>query len=283
MRSIIPPHPKARNRLLRWCLCLVGFVVIFARRTQATFCRNGTVDDRLRLIARNKHDRISYVKTNNNNNNNNDKNSQPEDLKAIYQRTFTNGRSGETGVVESDQVPEYFLALDDPAVEQELEYRTQHGRWSDRVLLEKLYFSLLFGKSGFPDDSNPKSRKDQPDQTLTCDEKLLKEDGWDIYNRKDDFCNWTGITCKDQKIKEIDLHLFELKGTLMNDLQYLSDLEYLDLRGTKKKEITLLDTFMSRNKNCTKLNNNRSLSFFLWLSVRQQTQRNHSHDIGEDE
>jgi hypothetical protein len=116
-----------------------------------------------------------------------------------------------------------------------------------RVLLEKLYFSLLFGKSGFPDDSNPKSRK-EPDQTLKCDEKLQKEPGWDIYNRTDDFCNWTGITCKEQTIKQIDLHLFELKGTLMDDLHYFSDLEYLDLRGTKKKEILPFDREMSRNK-----------------------------------
>lgn len=240
MKYILPPHPKARNRLLRWCLCLVGLVVFFAQRTQATFCRNGTIDESLQfLIARNKHDRISYVKTttatdnNHNDHNKNNKKSVPEELKAIYQRT-NHGRSGETGVIEIDHVPEYFIALDDSAVEEELEYRTLHGRWSDRVILEKLYFTLLFGKSGFPDSGNGKRRKEQ-EPKMTCDEKLQKEHGWDIYNRRDDFCNWTGITCLQQKVTEIDLHLYELKGTLMEDLHHLSDLEYLDLRGTERE------------------------------------------------
>ena len=48
--------------------------------------------------------------------------------------------------------PRYFWGLTEQEVLQEVHYHIIHGRWSDRVLLEKLYFGLLYGLSGLPDD-----------------------------------------------------------------------------------------------------------------------------------
>ena len=137
--------------------------------------------------------------------------------------------------VKINRVPQYFTDLSDQVVETEVEYWLEHGRWSDRVILEKLYFGLIFGASGFPDHYY------SPNGVMTAiDEDADERDeisplehagGWDIFVRSDNYCEWPGLTCHNNKITEIRLDDFQLKGTLADDIYYLSDLEYLDVMG----------------------------------------------------
>jgi hypothetical protein len=130
-------------------------------------------------------------------------------------------RSG--SVYEYEDGPRYFLLLEDEVVEQEVEYRMQNRRWSDRVLLEKLYFCALFGTSGLPKPS------DAPKEV----QKLESAEGWEILDRDSDYCTWEGVSCDDDdgKITQIRLGNFELGGTIPEALGYLETLVNLDLRG----------------------------------------------------
>lgn len=151
-------------------------------------------------------------------------------------------QQGET-VTVLDDVPQYFSDLNDEAVEAEVEYRVKFDRWSDRVILEKLYFNLMWGKSGFPDhyyDSNgeiengnkvDESNIDSTESSTPTIPKLETADGWDIFDRTEDHCTWTGITCDGQKVTEIRLDNYDLPGKITDDIQYLSDLEHLDVKG----------------------------------------------------
>jgi hypothetical protein len=137
--------------------------------------------------------------------------------------------------VKINRVPQYFNDLSDHVVENEVEYWLEHGRWSDRVILEKLYFGLVFGASGFPDHyyspNGVRAAIDEDADDRGNTSPLEQAGGWDIFVRSDNYCEWPGLTCHNNKITEIRLDDFQLKGTLNDDIHYLTDLEYLDLMG----------------------------------------------------
>lgn len=122
-----------------------------------------------------------------------------------------------------DDFPRYFLYLPDEVVETEVEYRIDNDRWSDRVILDKLYVSLVYGKTGLPTTDGKEPNK------------FVAAAGWNIQlDRKSNHCRWGGITCGARN-QIISIRLFDtsnVQGTLPDDLHYLSDLAYLDLKGT---------------------------------------------------
>lgn len=129
---------------------------------------------------------------------------------------------GGSQVVVYQDVPRYFMDLPDHVVEEEIQYRTKEGRWSDRVVLERFYFCVLYGISGLPINYEFNYKDLQ---------KLEAAKGWEIGDRTSDYCTWEGISCQQKKIKEIRLDTYELKGTLPNDLHLLSDMTRLSLKG----------------------------------------------------
>ena len=227
--------------------CFLGLVWILVEKTTTAqyFSDSSTEEENEaeRTIYHNQHPHMEYILMASNIR---DALRTNQDLKLRYQRRVDDDTDddegiGEMEVVEVDGVPQYFTDLRDRDVEQEMEYRVEHKRWSDRVILEKLYFGLLFGKSGFPDnyyvngerddDNDDKNNDSDGDNDEEESSKLEKEFGWDIFLRDENYCEWTGIICHDNKITEIRLSNYELKGTLTEDIQFLTDLEYLDLQG----------------------------------------------------
>jgi Leucine-rich repeat (LRR) protein len=146
--------------------------------------------------------------------------------------------TGKTLVVEADDCPRHFLWLSDQAVEAELQYRLQpwnvHQQWSDRVLVEKIYFTLFYGGTGLA--SKYLDAADHFETDLR---------GWNIMDREKDkpvdanvHCSWEGLACNDDgELTAFRLEGFALEGTLPNDFNLLTKLEVLDLnfnnlRGT---------------------------------------------------
>lgn len=129
----------------------------------------------------------------------------------------------EQGVVyEYDDTPRYFWGLADEEIEYEVEWRAKNGRWSDRVVLGKLYFNLLYGLTGLPDDY---VRTDQDPN------KLETVRGWDIFYRESDYCKWKGLVCNEKGVlTEIRLESYALSGILPRDLHVFTDLEVIDLK-----------------------------------------------------
>lgn len=129
---------------------------------------------------------------------------------------------GGSSVNEYDDTPRYFLLLDDEDVEEEVQYRSEQGQWSERVVLEKMYFCMLFGTSGLPRLS------EAPKEV----QKLESVKGWDILERDSDYCTWEGISCdEDGDVIAIRLGSFNLGGTIPSILGDLETLKDLDLRG----------------------------------------------------
>jgi hypothetical protein len=132
-------------------------------------------------------------------------------------------RKKEGFVQEYDDGGRYMMVLPDEVIAKEVLHRFQKNRWTDRVLLEKMYFDLLYG-----DDGPPASFMADPEKQ----QRLILPEGWDIFDRKSDYCKWQGIKCgKPGKVTEIRLDSYELQGTLPHDLHGLKDLEHLDLKG----------------------------------------------------
>ena len=152
-----------------------------------------------------------------------------EDLVIQYRQRSSN--SDDEKIHQIDEVPQYFTDIKDRFVEWEIEYRVEHGRWSDQVLLEKLFFGLLFGRSGYPNHYyvGDKDHGTEP----AYKRKLERTYGWsyNVFRREMDICVLEGIFCVDEKIRKIILPSFELTGTLTEAIQYLTDLEVLNLRG----------------------------------------------------
>jgi len=209
------------------------WATIIARATNENDCtanENRNLDPSERRIALDRHGRIAYV-------NFAASLEARKDVKLRYRRT---NEDSWDEVYELDDVPQYFTDLRDRYVESEVEYRVQHDRWSDRVILEKLYFGLTFGMSGFPEHYYEGDNDDANDELKLEPLKLDREDGWDIFARDEDYCQWTGVTCVENKITELRLNNYDLKGTLTDDIQYLSDLEYFDLKGEYEADHCLI-------------------------------------------
>ena len=152
-----------------------------------------------------------------------------DDLVIRYRRRSPS--TDEETIHQVKEVPQYFTDISDPFVEWEIEYRVEHGRWSDQVLLEKLYFGLLFGRSGYPNHYfvGDENHGTEP----AYKRKLERAYGWsyNVFWRVVDVCALEGIFCIDEKIRKIVLPSFDLAGTLTEAIQYLTDLEVLNLQG----------------------------------------------------
>ena len=154
--------------------------------------------------------------------------------------------SNKDGVFEIDDCPRHFLWLSDRAIQKELDHRLQTGTWSERVLVEKFYFTLFYGGTGLASQY-----MDSVDDFQTD----LK--GWEVMNRSSNHCDWEGIECSiiesenggtvngsNDNGKELgklnsthvvgfQINGFSLEGTLPHDLYHLSYLKNLDLQGNR--------------------------------------------------
>ena len=144
--------------------------------------------------------------------------------------------------MEIDDCPRHFLWLSDRAVEKELDHRVKLGTWSERVLVEKTYFTLFYGGTGLAS-----KYMDSVDDFQT---DLV---GWEIMNRSSNHCDWEGIECDDAlsnmntrtpsdqrgdfrrlgAVVGFQINGFSLEGTLPDDLRHLSHLKRLDLHGNR--------------------------------------------------
>jgi hypothetical protein len=152
-----------------------------------------------------------------------------DDLVIQYRRQSPS--SDEETIHQIEEVPQYFTDIEDRWVEYEIEYRVEHGHWRDQVVLEKLYFGLLFGRSGYPNHYHV-GHEDYGTEPA-YKRKLERAYGWsyNVFQRAFDACVLEGILCIDGEIRKIILPSFELTGTLTDAIQYLTDLEVLNLRG----------------------------------------------------
>ncbi len=139
------------------------------------------------------------------------------------------------GIYYTDDCPRHFLWLSDKSVKEELDYRVKKGKWSERVMVEKTYFTLFYGGTGLASQYMDSVDDFQTDLV-----------GWDVMNRKSNHCQWEGIECieiKTQTSSEsntapnfvvgFSINGFSLEGTLPDDLYHLSHLRKLDLNGNR--------------------------------------------------
>ena len=133
-------------------------------------------------------------------------------------------KDGKTVVL--DDCPRHFLWLSDRAIQQELDHRFTMGSWSERVLVEKTYFTLFYGGTGLASQYMDSVDDFQTDLV-----------GWEIMNRSSNHCDWEGIECIDynqhQVVVSFQINGFSLEGTLPSDLYHLSHLQKLDLHGNR--------------------------------------------------
>ena len=176
-------------------------------------------DDETFLIRQGRHPSISYPNL-----------SEMDDTEINIRWVRPDEASGKMLVVDADDCPRHFLWLSDQAVEAEFEYRlrpeNKDERWCDRVLVEKVYFTLFYGGTG-----TAAKYLDAADNFETDLE------GWDIMDRNMDepvdaniHCDWEGLDCNDDgELTEFRLDGFSLQGTLPTDLVLFNKLEILDL------------------------------------------------------
>lgn len=160
----------------------------------------------------------------------------------------SDGGSGgnNAALIVYDDCPRHFLWLSDQAVEAELQYRiwnkqqNHRDHWSERVLIEKTYFTLFYGGT----EGLASQYMDAVDDFQTDLE------GWEVMNRSANHCDWEGIECNTVattpvavgaangtttppgQIASFTINGFSLEGTLPSDLRHLSALEHIDLNGT---------------------------------------------------
>ena len=138
-------------------------------------------------------------------------------------------------IYEFNDTPRYFAGMDDAIIEQELLWRMEqvvyHDDvdifWRERVILEAMYFQLIYGMTEPPMDFKDRTGEQS---------KLETSMGWRIDRRDDSnpYCQWKGITCNaNGKVNSITLDACGLAGTLPQTLSYLTDLEAIDLRGNR--------------------------------------------------
>jgi Leucine-rich repeat (LRR) protein len=168
-------------------------------------------------------------------------------------RGRTSKYNSKNSIFQVDDCPRHFLWLSDRAVRKELDFRIQHGKWSERVLVEKAYFTLFYGGTGLASQY-----MDSVDDFQTD----LK--GWEIMNRSSNHCEWEGVECSNKNKNAINdnncsdddddddnndndgevatnvvvgfqINGFSLEGTLPHDLSHLTALQRLDLHGNRIK------------------------------------------------
>lgn len=144
----------------------------------------------------------------------------------LYTEEEEENKSGEE-YFQTDDCPRHFLWLSDQAVEDELRHRRMHGTWRERVLVEKLYFTLFYGGTGLATKYMD-----------LVDDFQTDLEGWTVmdHNRtttnRNDHCSWEGVDCDDNKnIIGFSIHGFSLEGTLPTDLYLMTSLKHLDLKG----------------------------------------------------
>ena len=189
------------------------------RRPGRDVGRLRTSDDETFLIRQGRHPSISYPNL-----------SEMNDTDINIRWVRPDEASGKMLIVDADDCPRHFLWLSDQAVEAEFEYRLRpentKQRWSDRVLVEKVYFTLFYGGTGTA-----------PKYIDAADNFETDLEGWDIMDRNLDepvdaniHCDWEGLECNDDgELTEFRLDGFSLQGTLPNDLVLFTKLEVLDL------------------------------------------------------
>lgn len=198
-----------------------------ATRTCSSSAYYNEVPENERTIYNDTHERISFIGDPNYTLGNTN-----DDLTIRYKRHDADDPNQVT-IHDIEGVPQYFSDIKDKFIEKEVEYRVHHGHWSEQVLLEKLYFGLLFGRSGYP--AHYYLGDEQHGSEAPYMRKLERAFGWssNIFLRTTDICTLSGIYCRDGKVIKIILPSSNLGGTLTEDIQYLTDLEVLNLAGKK--------------------------------------------------
>ena len=148
-------------------------------------------------------------------------------------RYDTNNNDNES--FTADDCPRHFLWLSDKAVKEELDYKVKKGKWSERVMVEKTYFTLFYGGTGLASQYMD-----------SVDDFQTDLEGWDVMNRNSNHCDWEGIECLEIKTQNssesnkapnfvvgFSINGFSLEGTLPDDLHHLSHLRKLDLNGNR--------------------------------------------------
>ena len=91
--------------------------------------------------------------------------------------------SGDGTAYDFEDVPRFFWELDDQHVEEEVAYRMEHGEWSDGVVMGRMYFGLVYGLTGLPQEYN---------KGFFETSKLEATSGWDLFSKNITLCNVTG-------------------------------------------------------------------------------------------
>jgi hypothetical protein len=147
-----------------------------------------------------------------------------------YVETTNHHDSKQEEFLQVDDCPRHFLWLSDQVVEAELQYRKEHGCYRERVLIEKLYFSLFYGGTGMASAYMDK-----------VDEFQTELKGWNIMDNNRtttnefDHCNWEGVVCdptNNTAVVAFGINGFSFDGTFPADFYHMSNLRYLDLSGT---------------------------------------------------
>jgi hypothetical protein len=101
--------------------------------------------------------------------------------------------SSSSRALQVDDCPRHFLWLSDQTIQKELDYRLEKGRWSERTLIEKSYFTLFYGQTGLASQYMD-----------SVDDFHTDLYGWDIMNRSSNHCEWEGIECEDYLVEIIN-------------------------------------------------------------------------------
>lgn len=218
---------KSPHRFARLVLVYILLALLVQSRVDGSDAQpsaHNYVPPEERMIYDGTHERIGFIR-----NTLTTLKETDNDLVIQYFRQTPN--SNEVIIHQIEGIPQYFSDIKDVFIEAEVEYRVQHGRWSDQVILENLYFGLLFGRSGYPNHYYLGDERHGTERAYS--RKLERSFGWshNIFRRTMDICKLAGIYCLDGKVQKIIWPNYELTGTLTDSIQYLTDLEVLNLRG----------------------------------------------------
>lgn len=147
------------------------------------------------------------------------------EITTLYAGTMQVQYKYENGTMATVPCPRYFVTLPATSVQAEIKYKLEHERWSDRVILDLLYYSLQHGSVSGPSSSNNKNTSSTQKQQIQ----------WDILQRgENSHCKWEGITCnKKNEVIQIVVFGLGVSGTLPNELHQMSQLERFNVRNNK--------------------------------------------------